>query len=135
MNLLQLLYQNAYTGAETLRLLLAESDDQIFCRALSDQLLEYQSASDAAAELLCDVSLLPELPRYFRLELFSRLIAPSHRNTSSLARLLTQGCTDGISEIRHSLNLTPNQDRRVLRLAEQLIFLEESTIYLMYQYL
>ena len=133
--ILQLIYNNTKNAMDILSLLSEKSTDRGFCSDLTLQWQEYKKISDHVIVLLSDAHILPQEPSFWEhVSILASLFATSTKQTPQLAQLLIYGSSQGITELKKELN--HNTVCAPIRLlADQLIFLEQSNMFLMYRYL
>jgi len=133
--ILQSIYNNAKNAMDILSLLSEKSTDRGFCSDLSSQWQEYRKISDQVIVLLSDAHTLPQEPPFLeRFLMLASLFTTSAKQTPQLAQLLISGSSQGITELKKKLNRN-TVSVPIQLLADQLIFLEQSNMFLMYRYL
>lgn len=129
--LLQFIYKTAVMGIEGLNDVQGHIKDEKLCKAVQQQVEEYQNISDAAGNMLRSVGEEPNPPgRMARLssEMMSAAKTLMDSSPSKIAEMVIQGNHMGIIQGTRHLHDYAGEDDRVRALAEKLLKTEQANV-------
>lgn len=129
--LLQSVYENAAMGKDTVKHLLTVTEEKNIEELLSRQLADYSEISDKAREALekrhlqaQKVGAVTKISSHLTID--AKLLRD--RSASHMVRMLTQGCTMGITEMKKQLKALGKADADARRLGIRLLRAEEDQL-------
>jgi hypothetical protein len=129
--LLNYIYQNAGMGKETITKLIDMSKDEEYKKMLTSQLQEYEMICNKAEEKIKELNkeakdnnIFSKVTTYLIIN-FNTLI---NKTPSHLSELLIHGSAVGIVDIIRSIKKYPNADKEIIKLANELLKLEENNV-------
>lgn len=127
--LLKKIHQNCATAMDAISVLLPKASDDAFSQQLIEQQQKYRAISSEAFMLLSGYRELPPDGVFSHLGTWSVLTMSTitNRETSNMARVLSEGAEGGIIELTHMLN-SGDPDDHSRDLAQRLIYLEDETL-------
>ena len=128
-NLLNKIYHNAKTGAETINVLLLKMRSEDFKILLLAQKEKYLKIANEAAELLAGYRTLPtDVGFAAKIGLWTAMEMNTSGRADRAAETIIDACTSGIIEIAKLLN-SGNFDVKTKDLAERLVDTEQKSMY------
>lgn len=122
--LLKEIYLSSATGVNTISGILKRSDVSPLSDCLFSHMTSYCKISDRAVMLSENSENFKTVGTFSQTAVFAALFKPSDRR---IAKIIINGCREGVSSLVDCINLCSSSDKDVLELALELLRTEEKT--------